>query len=117
MAAWLESEGDRRAVWLAELDGAAVGMVTMLEYRRMPRPGRPDAAWGYVGNLFVRAEHRERRAGSALLRELVRTAEQRGYVRLLVRPSADARRVFATAGFAPADGSEGELLLVRSARR
>jgi GNAT superfamily N-acetyltransferase len=104
-------------VWLVELDGSAVGMASILEYRRMPWPNRPDVAWGYVANMFVRSEHRRCGIGSALLRELVRAAERRGYARLVVRPSAEALALYTRAGFAPADGAGGELLLVRAAPR
>ncbi len=64
--------------------------------------------------MFVREEHRGRGVGGALLAELVATACERGYARLVVRPSAEAQALYARAGFAPADGSAGELLLVRA---
>jgi GNAT superfamily N-acetyltransferase len=117
LAVWLAAEGDRRTVWLAEVAGQPAGMASVLEYRRMPWPGRPEARWGYVGNMFVRPQQRGRGLGSALLRELVAAAERRGYARLVVRPSAEARALYARAGFAPADGSAEELLMVRSVDR
>ena len=116
VADWLRAEGGRRTIWLAERDGAAVGMATVLEYRRMPRPGRQDAAWGYIGTVFVHVDHRWRGTGAALLSEIVESAEERGYARLVVRPSAEAVSLYVRAGFVPADGSEGDLLLVRSGR-
>src|SRR4051794_4578391 len=54
MAAWLATEGERRTTWLAGAVDRPVGMASVFEYRRMPKPGREDSAWGYVGNLFVR---------------------------------------------------------------
>jgi len=71
-------------------------------------PGRPAPPWPRCGGHGV---------GSALLRELVAAAEQRGYARLVVRPAAEARSLHARAGFSVADGSAGELLLVRSGTR
>ena len=53
MAGWLAAEGERRTTWLAVLDEAPVGMASLFEYRRMPRPGLPDSRWGYVSNMFV----------------------------------------------------------------
>src|SRR5215207_4096021 len=63
MAAWLAAEGDRRTTWLATLAGAPVGMASLFEYRRMPRPGGPDSSWGYVSNVFVREDARNRGIG------------------------------------------------------
>src|SRR5579859_371975 len=59
MAEWLHGEGERRTTWLATLGGSAVGMASLWEYRRMPRPGRPDSRWGYLSNMFVREEFRD----------------------------------------------------------
>jgi hypothetical protein len=59
---WLAAEASRRRFWLAEhapSDGGAapIGMLGLLEYHRMPKPGRPPSGWGYVGNLFVLEPH------------------------------------------------------------
>jgi GNAT superfamily N-acetyltransferase len=111
---WLALEGARRTVWLATLAGAPVGMASMLEYRRMPRPGRPDSRWGYVSNMFVREEHRNRGIGSALLTAIVAAAEERGYARLVLSPSARALRFYRRAGFVIPDDAAGDhRLLVR----
>ncbi|MGO9957413.1 MAG: hypothetical protein ACLP50_15835 [Solirubrobacteraceae bacterium] len=45
IAAWLTAEGERRTVWLVALPDLAIGMASAFEYRRMPRPGRPDSRW------------------------------------------------------------------------
>ncbi|HEY7620275.1 MAG TPA: GNAT family N-acetyltransferase [Solirubrobacteraceae bacterium] len=117
MAAWLAAEGDRRTIWLATLDGAPVGMATMLEYRRMPSPGRPDARWGYVGNMFVREEFRNRGIGSALLTAVIAAADERAYVRLVLSPSARSLPFYRRAGFIVPDDNAGDhRLLVRPGR-
>ena len=113
--AWLVADGERRTTWLAEVDGTPVGMVSVFEYRRMPWPGRLDSRWGYVGNMFVREEWRRRGVGTALLGALFAAAEQRSYARLVLSPSEQGLALYREAGFARADGHEGELLLVRSA--
>jgi GNAT superfamily N-acetyltransferase len=118
MAAWIAAEGDRRTTWLALRAGAPVGMATLFEYRRMPRPGRPDACWGYVGNMFVREELRNRGVGSALLAAIIAAADERGYVRLVLSPSAPALAFYRRAGFiVPDDGARDDRLLVRPGRR
>jgi GNAT superfamily N-acetyltransferase len=114
MAAWLADEGDRRTTWLATVDKAPAGMASMLEYRRMPRPGRPDSRWGYVSNMFVREELRNHGIGAALLDALVAVADERGYVRLVLSPSARSVPFYERAGFvAPDEGAGDHRLLVR----
>jgi len=113
MAAWLEAEGDRRTTWLATVDGAPAGMASLFEYRRMPRPGRPDSRWGYVSNMFVREELRGRGIGSALLAAIISAADDRDYARLVLSPSEESIPFYRRAGFRVPDGDDR--LLVRSA--
>jgi GNAT superfamily N-acetyltransferase len=114
MAAWLASEGERRTTWLAIDGDAPAGMASMLEYRRMPRPGRPDSRWGYVSNMFVRAELRDRGVGAALLAAVVEAADARGYARLVLSPSERALPFYRRAGFVvPDDTVADHRLLVR----
>ena len=86
LAAWLAAEGERRTIWLAHHNGAPAGMASMLEYRRMPKPGRLDSRWGYLSNLFVVEPLRGRGVGAALLDAVVAAADARGYVRLVPAP-------------------------------
>jgi GNAT superfamily N-acetyltransferase len=117
MAAWLFAEGDRRTTWLATLRMAPVGMASVFEYRRMPRPGRADSKWGYVGNMFVREDVRNQGIGSALLRAIIAAADERCYARLVLSPSPRALPLFRRAGFSVADDTAGDhRLLVRPAR-
>ena len=117
MAAWLAIEGDRRTTWLAMLDDSPVGMASMFEYRRMPSPGRPDARWGYVGNMFVREDSRNRGIGSALLTAIVTAADERRYARLVLSPSERSLAFYGRAGFVvPDDAAGGDRLLVRPGR-
>jgi GNAT superfamily N-acetyltransferase len=117
MAAWLAVEGDRRTTWLATLDASPVGMASLFEYRRMPRPRHPDSRWGYVGNMFVRDDVRNRGIGSALLTAVITAADERRYARLVLASSARAVPFFRRAGFVIADDTAGDdRLLVRPAR-
>jgi GNAT superfamily N-acetyltransferase len=113
---WLEGEGHRRLVWLATLAAEPAGIATMLEYHRMPRPDRLDSRWGYVGNMFVREDLRNRGIGSALLAAIVATSEERGYARLVLSPTERAVPFYRRAGFIDADESAGnDRMLVRRA--
>jgi GNAT superfamily N-acetyltransferase len=116
MAAWLAVEGGRRTVWLATLGDSPVGMASMFEYRRMPRPGRPDSHWGYVSNMFVREDFRNRGIGSALVTAIITAADERRYARLVRSPTARALPFYRRAGFVVPDDTAGDdRLLVRPA--
>jgi GNAT superfamily N-acetyltransferase len=114
LAAWLAAEGDRRTTWLAALADKPVGIASLFEYRRMPRPDRLDSRWGYVGNMFVREDVRNRGIGSALLAAVIAAADERRYARLVLSPSARAVPLYRRAGFVvPDDGAGDDRLLVR----
>lgn len=113
MTTWFTGEGRRRTTWLAELDGRPAGMVSLFEYRRMPRPRSPDSCWGYLGNLFVREELRGRGIGTALVAAVTTEAERRRYVRLVLSPSEPAVELFRRAGFVEPGAGSGQRLLVR----
>jgi GNAT superfamily N-acetyltransferase len=114
VADWLAEEGDRRTTWLAERDGAAVGLASLFEYRRMPKPGRPASRWGYVSNMFVREEARNRGVGSALLDAVIATADERAYARLVLSPAERALPFYLRAGFhVPGEAAGNDRLLVR----
>jgi GNAT superfamily N-acetyltransferase len=117
MAAWLAVEGERRTTWLAALGDLPVGMASLFEYRRMPKPGHADSRWGYVGNMFVRDDFRNRGIGSALLRAVIAAADERDYARLVVSPSADAPSFYRRGGFTvPGSTAGADVLLVRPSR-
>jgi GNAT superfamily N-acetyltransferase len=114
MGQWLADEGDRRTIWLASASHLAVGMASLFEYRRMPKPGHDDSRWGYVGNMFVRDGFRNRGIGSALLAALMAAADERSYARLVVSPSADALPLYLSGGFVvPGRAGDTDGLLVR----
>jgi GNAT superfamily N-acetyltransferase len=92
-------------------------MASLFEYRRMPKPGREDSRWGYVGNLFVREDSRNRGIGTALLAAVTAAAEARSYARLVVSPSVEALSLYRRAGFvAPTGTADADLLLTRPGR-
>jgi GNAT superfamily N-acetyltransferase len=91
MADWMATESGRRTIWLAIVRELPVGMASLFEYQMMPRPERPNSRWGYVSNLFVREEFRNRGIGSALLNTIITTSDERSYARLVVLPRANRR--------------------------
>jgi GNAT superfamily N-acetyltransferase len=113
-ARWLALEGDRLTTWLALLSELPIGMASVFEYRRMPRPGRPDSCWGYLGNMSVREEFRNRGVGSVLLREIASTADKRGYARVVLSPSPRSLAFYRRVGFiVPDAAADGNQLFVR----
>ena len=106
---WFELESPRRHFWLADVDGDAVGMVNLLTFERMPTPGRDAGRWGYLGNMYVRPEHRSRGIGAELLAALVAHADATGLARVVLSPSERSVPFYRRAGF----GDAGELLVRR----
>ncbi len=118
MAAWHASERDRRTTWLALSGDLVLGMAGLVEFRRMPRPGRADSRWGYVSSVFVLERFRRRGVGARLLQALSEAADERGYARLIVSPTAESIGFYRHGGFlVPASSAEAETLLVRPAGR
>ena len=99
---WFERESARRVFWLAEAGGIPAGMVTLVTFERMPRPGRDPGAWGYLSNAYVAPAHRSRGIGSALLRALLAHAAERGFTRVVLHPSERAVPLYQRFGFAAA---------------
>jgi GNAT superfamily N-acetyltransferase len=96
---WYAAESSRRTVFVAEVNGQAIGMVNLAVFERMPTPGRPSSRWGYIANVFVQSTHRNQGVGSALLDAVVRNANEIGCVRLVLAPSERSRPFYHRAGF------------------
>lgn len=102
-ADWFARERGRRVTWLAEVAGRPVGMLNLTVFHRMPRPGRPSSRWGYLGNFFVLAGHRNSGIGALLLEACTSYADAEGFVRVVLSPSERSVPLYARAGFRPAD--------------
>jgi len=101
-AAWWAAEHETRTFFLAALDGEAVGMANVKHYTRMPAAGMASAGrWGYVGNVFVLAEHRDAGIGQALMEHIVRWAATEGFEHLRLAPSERSIPFYARLGFVP----------------
>ena len=108
---WLEREQHQRVTWLGHVDGEPAGMLNLLVFTRMPRPGQPrDSRWGYLANFFVRPEHRNGGLGSRMLAACTSYADDHGFVRVVLSPSERSVPLYARGGFEPATS-----LMVRQA--
>ncbi|MCU1462829.1 MAG: acetyltransferase [Acidimicrobiales bacterium] len=99
---WYGRERDRRVFWLAEIAEGAIGATNLMIFDRMPRPGGGAGRWGYLANMYVVAEHRNRGVGHDLLAAVLDHARQLHLVRVVLSPSARSRPFYERAGFAPA---------------
>jgi GNAT superfamily N-acetyltransferase len=99
---WYRQEEDRRVFWIAEVDATMVGMANLVVFRRMPRPGRDAGGWGYLGNAYVMASHRNRGIGRLLLAAIVDYADAEGLERIVLNPSERSVPLYQGAGFRPA---------------
>ncbi len=87
--------------WLAEHDGIAVGVVTMLLLDLAPRPEDTSGVDGYIINMYVAPNHRRRGLGRQLLAACRREADQLGLRRLLLYATPDGKPLYERAGFEP----------------
>jgi GNAT superfamily N-acetyltransferase len=104
--AWYDRERGQRLTWLAYDGDEAVGMLNMLVFTRMPKPGddrtgRPRQ-WGYVANAYVAEPHRDAGLGSLLMEACLAAARERGFARLVLSPSDRSVPFYARHGFEPA---------------
>jgi GNAT superfamily N-acetyltransferase len=102
-AAWYEQEASRRLTWLAEDKGLAVGMMNLVLFERMPRPGPDPGRWGYLANAYVRPDYRNQGIGGRLLGAILAYADDRGFARVVLSPSQRSIPFYRRAGFGPAD--------------
>ena len=101
-AAWFARESPRRITWVADAGGPLVGMMNLAIFERMPRPGRAPSRWGYLGNAFVRAAHRNQGIGSRLMAAVLDHAAENALVRVVLSPAERAIPFYQRAGFGPA---------------
>ena len=102
-ASWYGRESSRRLTWLAEGDGAAVGMMNVVVFERMPRPGPDPGRWGYLANAYVRPAYRNQGVGTRLIEAILSYADAAGFARMVLSPSQRSIPFYRRAGFGPAD--------------
>jgi GNAT superfamily N-acetyltransferase len=102
-AQWYARTATTRRAWIAYDGDAAVGMMSMGLFERMPKPGQPATFWGYLSNAFVMPEARDAGVGRMLLDALLAYAREQGYARVVLHPSDRAIPFYTRAGFGPAD--------------
>lgn len=104
---WLQREQHQRVTWLGWADeganGEPVGMLNLLVFTRMPRPGQKSPSrWGYLANFFVLGEYRGTGLGSRMLAACTSYADERDFARVVLSPSERSVPFYARSGFEPA---------------
>lgn len=102
-ARWFTREQAHRITWLAETGDRPIGMLNLLLFDRMPRPGRGSGGWAYLANMFVLNRFRNRGVGRLLLDTAIAHAADAGLERIVLHPSARAVPFYERAGFGGAD--------------
>jgi ribosomal protein S18 acetylase RimI-like enzyme len=105
--AYLEEIFDRARkfagkVFVAEIDGRVVGLVTVLGACLRDEPSETPIPFAYIDHLLVLAEYREQGIGKALLSEAEAYAKRcgRASIRLKVKGgNHPARGLYANAGY------------------
>ena len=90
---------DGAGVWLATVDGEAIGCIAL---RRLPRPRKS----GEIKRLYVRVEHRGQGIAEVLLKALEAYATEYGYARLYLDSKKDlmpAIRFYRRHGYEPCE--------------
>ena len=100
--AFARFEASRRwTVFVAEEDaGRLIGCLWLMRMERVPRPNRDAVAMGYVTNVYVEPEARNRGLGTRLLAAARELAERERMAELFVWPSDDAVPLYRRAGYA-----------------
>ncbi len=106
-AKWFIDESSRRVFWIARVEDRAVGMVNLILLDRMPKPESETGAWGYLSNMYVQGDYRNRGVGSLLIDALLAYADDQGLTRVVLNPSERSVPLYRRHGFRPA----GDLLL------
>lgn len=91
--------------WVAESEGDILAVMSVRLVRKVPKPGKPSAQWGYLTNVYTVPERRNDRLGARLLAAVKDWAKKKkGLEFLIVWPGERARSFYEKAGFtAPND--------------
>jgi len=106
-ADWMEA--NPRKFFVADNDGELVGMLNLMIFERMPKPGGESSRWVYLGNAYVLPEFRNTGIGGRLVEASIHFAERIQAVRMVLSPSPESRDFYSRLGFQPA----GDLNILR----
>lgn len=98
-AAWVVDHMATHIPFVAEVDGAVVGMAWLMLADRVPAPTRRHRRTGDVQAVFVAPEQRDSGVGAVLLEALLAEARELGLEHVTVHSSERAVRFYERQGF------------------
>jgi GNAT superfamily N-acetyltransferase len=98
-AGWVAAHAETHLPFVAEVDGVVVGAAWLLVAERVPGNASPDRRYGDVQSVMVRAEHRNRGVGAALMAAILAEARTRGLEHLTVHSGRRAVDFYLRNGF------------------
>lgn len=98
---WLDA--NPRKFFVAEVNGVPVGMLNLLVFERMPKPGKEPSRWVYLGNVYVLPEFRNAGIGAQLVQKAIAFSRGIKAGRMVLSPSPASRTFYARLGFEPAE--------------
>lgn len=97
---WMDA--NPRKFFVAERNGELVGMLNLLVFERMPKPGKEPSHWVYLGNVYVLPEFRNAGIGAQLVQEAIAFSRGIKAARMVLSPSPASRNFYTRLGFQPA---------------
>ncbi|WP_433291069.1 GNAT family N-acetyltransferase [Actinoplanes sp. CA-030573] len=98
-AAWVAAHRETHLPFVAEIGGRVVGVAWLLVAERVPGNGSMDRRYGDVQSVMVRAEHRGRGIGAALMAAILDEARARGLLHVTVHSGRRAVGFYLRNGF------------------
>ncbi len=93
-------EAEKVVGWIAEVDGAPVGMAALLLHHHPPIPGG-ERRRGYVHGVYVAPPYRRQGFGRALMDVVTEYGREHGLQRLELKTSEMGRSLYTALGFEP----------------
>ena len=90
--------------WVAVLDGGIIATSGMTMYRIPPNLRYLKGKIGYISNMYTKPAYRRRGIANELFVRLMKTAEQRGCDRLMLKASDMGKPLYEKHGFEMVDG-------------
>jgi GNAT superfamily N-acetyltransferase len=97
---WMDKNSGKDLMhWVAEQDGALIGVISVRIIPMLPSPEGPDDRFGYLTNSYVLPQHRDKGIGTALLAAVKDWALGERLELLAVWPSERAYPFYQRSGY------------------
>jgi GNAT superfamily N-acetyltransferase len=90
---------DRWRAWVARGTSGPVAAMWLQTVHRVPVPGKHAGPIGYLTNVYVRPEQRDRGLGTRMLERVLAWCREQGYSCVITWPAARSRPFYRRGGF------------------